>query len=238
MLTALIIGTVIGFVLAMPPGPIAMASVRLGLDQGRKATFQLSLGTAFLDMIYCLIAIFAASAVQSSLNNFFATYPIISTVFQIIVVSGLIFYGIKQFKQKDLKNLDEDDAIKTPEYLKSLKTKGPFLLGIALALTNIANPTFFFSLAVMSAWVQKFSLFEATALHFFTFSLGFGFGNFLWLYTLGVIVNKNKHRLSDSSIHKIRQFAGLTFIGFGGWIGVRLIMLTNWANIFKIAFAF
>jgi len=238
MLTALIIGTIIGFVLAMPPGPIAMASVRLGLDHGRKATFQMSFGTAFLDMIYCLIAIFAASAVQSSLNNFFNTYPIISTVLQIIVVSGLIFYGFKQFQKRDDKNLDEDPTLNTPEYLKNLKTKGPFLLGIALALTNIANPTFLPSLAVMSAWVQKLSLFDATALHFFTFSLGFGLGNFLWLYTLGVIVHKNKHRLSDSSIDKIRQFAGLTFIGFGGWIGVRLIMLTNWANIFKIAFSF
>lgn len=237
MLTALIIGTIIGFVLAMPPGPIAMASVRLGLDQGRKATFQMAFGTAFLDMIYCLIAIFAASAVQSSLNNFFNTYPIISAVLQIIIVSGLIFYGIKQIKQRDEKEL-VDDTIETPEYLNNLKSKGPFLLGIALALTNIANPTFLPSLAVMSAWVQKLSLFDANSTHFFIFSLGFGLGNFLWLYTLGVIVHKNKHRLSDSSIHKIRQFAGLTFIGFGGWIGVRLIMLTNWANIFKIAFSF
>lgn len=238
MLTALIIGTIIGFVLAMPPGPIAMASIRLGLDHGRKATFQMAFGTAFLDMIYCLIAIFAASAVQSSLNNFFITYPIISAVLQIIIVSGLIFYGIKQFRQREERIITDEIVLETPEYLNNLKSKGPFLLGIALALTNIANPTFLPSLAVMSAWVQKLSLFDTNAIHFFIFSLGFGLGNFLWLYTLGVIVHKNKHRLSDSSIHKIRQFAGLTFIGFGGWIGVRLIMLTNWANIFKIAFTF
>ncbi len=238
MLTALIIGIIIGFVLAMPPGPIAMTSIRLGLDSGRKATFQMSFGTAMLDMIYCLIAIFAASAVQSTLTNFFTTYPIISAIFQIIIVSGLILYGFKQFKCNKQSEPVDNTAIEPPDYLKNLKTKGPFLLGIALSLTNIANPTFLPSLAVMSAWVQKFNFFEATALHFFTFSFGFGLGNFLWLYLLGLIVYKNKHRLSEASINKIRQFAGLTFIGFGSWIGIRLVMLTNWANIFKIVFSF
>ncbi|HRP01554.1 MAG TPA: LysE family transporter [Candidatus Kapabacteria bacterium] len=238
MFTALFIGAIIGFVLAMPPGPIGVASIRLGLESGRRATFQLSVGTAILDTIYCLIAIFAASAVQSTLNDFFASYPLISTVFQISVVSGLIVYGIQQFREREKNQLTDEQSLNTPEYLNNLKSKGPFLLGIALALTNIANPTFLPSLAVMSTWVQKMNLFDATAFHFIIFSLGFGIGNFLWLYTLGLIVHKNKHRLSNTSIHKIRQVAGLTFIGFGSWIGLRLVMLTNWANIFKIIFSF
>jgi threonine/homoserine/homoserine lactone efflux protein len=238
MLTALIIGSILGFILAMPPGPIAMASIRLGLEKGRRSTFQMSIGTASLDTIYCLMAVFAASAIQNSIMKFFENNPLLSLLFQLSIVLLLVVYGFYQFKKKQ--PIEQEDILenKTPDYLKRLKNKGPFLLGIALALTNIANPTFLPSLAVMSAWVQKMNLFEAKLLENLVFSFGFGIGNFLWLYLLGFVVSKNKHKISDQSLHMIRQFAGFTFIGFAGWIGYRVVLFTNWANVFKFIFAF
>ncbi len=237
MLTALIIGAVIGFVLAIPPGPIAMASLRLGLEKGRRATFIMSLGTASLDMLYCMMAVFAASTFQAACSEFFDKYPIILLIFQISIICLLLIYGIKQFKQRNSPQQDIIIENKTPRYLNDLKYRGPFLLGVALLLTNIANPTFLPSLTIMSAWVSKIGLFYPGTYENLIFSLGFGAGNFLWLYLLGIIVCKNKHRFSDAYLMKIRQFAGLTFIGFGGLIGYRVLIFTNWANIFKFVFA-
>lgn len=97
---------------------------------------------------------------------------------------------------------------------------------------------FFDSLTIMSAWVQKVGLFPNGLNQNLFFSLGFGIGNFIWLYLLSMIVLKNRHKLSDGSIARIKQFAGATFIGFGGFIGYRVIMFTNWANIFKYAVVF
>jgi Na+-transporting NADH:ubiquinone oxidoreductase subunit NqrE len=90
----------------------------------------------------------------------------------------------------------------------------------------------------MSAWVHKVGLFPNMFHENMIFSLGFGVGNFLWLYILSWIVIRHRHKLSENSISRIKQFAGVTFIGFGGFLGYRALVFTNWAQIFKYAFAF
>jgi threonine/homoserine/homoserine lactone efflux protein len=238
MLTAIVIGGIIGFILAMPPGPIAMSVIKIGLDNGRKQAFQMSLGTAMMDMFYCTLAVFTASAIDSTISAFFKQNPVILLFFQIAVILLLITFGIYQFKKHQEKQINSTLTKHTPKFIDNLTQRGPFLLGIALALTNIANPTFFPSLTIISAWTHKFNLFEITFLHNVIFSVGFGLGNFAWLYLLAFIVMKNKHKLSEMTLFRIRQFAGLTFIGFGGIIGYRVVVFTNWTQIFKFVLAF
>lgn len=239
MISALISGALLGLVLAMPPGPIAMANIRLGLERHRKDCVYFSIGTATMDMIYCLIAITAASAIHTAVSGYFDANPMISLIFQFGVIAGLIYFGILQFKSRNMEGIDKtDNIIKRNGFLSNLMNKGPLFLGISLAFTNLANPTFIPSLTIMSAWVQKVGLFPNGLNQNLFFSLGFGIGNFIWLYLLSMIVLKNRHKLSDGSIARIKQFAGATFIGFGGFIGYRVIMFTNWANIFKYAVVF
>jgi threonine/homoserine/homoserine lactone efflux protein len=240
MIISLLIGTVIGIILAMPPGPIAMANIKLGLEKSRKDCVQFSLGTALMDLLYCLIAIFAASAIESAISEYFISNPFLSLFFQFIVVSGLIFFGFKQVRtrKEEIESFRSTKSSKLPTFLLNLKNKGPLFLGISLAFTNLANPTFIPSLTLMSAWVHKFELFQDLIAENLSFSLGFGIGNFIWLYFLSWIVMRNRHKLSEVSILRIKQFAGVTFIGFGGFIGYRIVMFTNWAQIFKYAFVF
>jgi threonine/homoserine/homoserine lactone efflux protein len=237
MATAILIGAIFGFILAMPPGPIAMSVIKIGLDEGRKEAFQMSLGTAIMDMLYCILAVFTASAIDSTITDFFTHNPVILLFFQVSVILLLITFGIFQFKKHQKKQINQVNTVHTPKFIANLTKRGPFLLGVALALTNIANPTFFPSLTIISAWTHKFNLFDITFWHNVIFSIGFGLGNFAWLYLLAFIVMKNKHRLSDMTVFRIRQFAGLTFIGFGGLIGYRVLVFTNWAQIFKFVFA-
>lgn len=237
VLTAIIIGAVVGFILAMPPGPVAMACVKVGLQNGRRECFELSIGTALMDTVYCVIAIFAASAVQAALSNFLDTNPLIYLTIQIIIVSLLVYFGLSQFKKKSIETT-EVSPNKSPSFITTLKNRGPFLLGVAMALTNIANPTFMSTLMVMTAWVHKLDLFVSSFGSNLLFAIGFGIGNFSWLFLLAYFVMRNKHKLSETSMLRIKQFAGLTFIGFGGFLGWRLVAFTNWAQIFKIAFSF
>jgi len=238
MFSAVVAGSLLGFVLAMPPGPIAMANIRLGLEKHRKDCVYFSIGTAAMDLIYCLVAITAASAIHSAINGYFDANPIISLIFQFSVVAGLVIFGIKQFKSRNKTIEICETEIKPPHFLQTLKNKGPLFLGISLAFTNLANPTFIPSLTIMSAWVQKIGFFPNELNHNLAFSLGFGIGNFAWLYLLSILILRNRHKLSENSIARIKQFAGVTFIGFGGIIGYRVLMFTNWASVFKFAFAF
>ncbi len=240
MITAIMIGAALGFILAMPPGPIAMANIKLGLEKSRKECAQFAIGTAAMDMLYCVIAIFAASAINTAVNDYIIAYPLLSVIFQFVIVFGLVYYGILQFKKRNnlIKDLKVSAETTSNSFIQNLKHKGPLFLGIALALTNLANPTFVPSLAVMSGWVHKTGLFSNQYLENILFSVGFGIGNFLWLYVLGAIIIHNRHKFSDNTVFRIKQFAGVTFISFGGLIGYRALMFTNWAQIFKFAIVF
>jgi|GEM_PF-178667 len=237
VLTAIIIGAVIGFILAMPPGPVAMACVKVGLQNGRRECFELSIGTALMDTVYCVIAIFAATAVEATLSNFLDSNPLIYLTIQIVIVALLVYFGLSQFKKNKIET-DEVSLKKSPTFISTLKSRGPFLLGVAMALTNIANPSFMSTLMLMTAWVNKLDLFVSSFGTNLLFSIGFGIGNFSWLFLLAYFVMRNKHKLSETSMLRIKQFAGLTFIGFGGFLGWRLVAFTNWAQVFKIAFSF
>ncbi|MBL0320778.1 MAG: hypothetical protein IPP80_00060 [Ignavibacteria bacterium] len=61
MIIALLVGALVGYVLAIPPGPIGMASVRTGLRDGWRQAIKLSVGAGLLDLIYCSLAMWASS---------------------------------------------------------------------------------------------------------------------------------------------------------------------------------
>lgn len=238
MITALLAGAIIGFILALPPGPIAMANIRMSLGIFRKDPIFFSAGTAFMDILFCIAVVFAASAIQSAVNSHLDNYPFIWLFFQFIVVGGLIYFGIMQLKSKtNKKTVPQKPEKLAPGFIARLKNKGPLFLGIALAFTNLANPSFVPSLTIMSAWVHEIGIFKNAFFENILFSIGFGAGNFIWLYLLSYIVFKNRHKLSENSIMRIKQFAGVTFIGFGGFLGYRILTFTNWAQLFKFIVA-
>ncbi len=242
MLIAIVVGAIIGLVLAMPPGPIAMASIRMGLEKSSKEAFQMALGTASMDAIYCLVAMFATTAIESTVGVFLSNNPILTIAFQSLIIAALLYFGFLQLKKKKVYpneiNEGNNSNSATSNLISNLKSRGAIMLGLALSLTNIANPTFIPTLTVMSAWVHKMELFATGYQANLLFALGFGIGNFLWLYFLSIIVKSNKHRISDNYMNRIRQFAGLTFIGFGGIIGWRMLTFTNWSQVAKLLFLF
>ena len=67
MVTALLVGLVVGFVMVMPPGPIAMACMRQALAGHTKEGWALGLGAAVMDSGYALLAAFASSALVEAL---------------------------------------------------------------------------------------------------------------------------------------------------------------------------
>jgi len=239
MIIAFVAGVLIGFILAIPPGPVAVTAMRLSMENGLKHGILASLGTGLMDFIYCLIVIFATSAILSLVNGFFDNYPIVLLGFQLFVITSIIIYGIINIKLKD-KIANPKTKVKTERFktLERISRKGPFLLGIAVATTNVANPTFLPALAYVTVNVQKFVLPENTALLSIIFSFAFGLGNFLWLYLISKVLVYYKDRMSAKALARIHQFAGFTLIGFGTVLGYRVITLTHWSELIRIALAF
>jgi LysE type translocator len=69
MVSALLVGLVVGFVLAMPPGPLAIAILRQALAGQTRAGVAMALGAAAMDSVYALIAGWASSALVGSLQG-------------------------------------------------------------------------------------------------------------------------------------------------------------------------
>ena len=239
MLVALLIGLLIGFLLAIPPGPVAVTAIHLGLDKGLKKGVLFSIGTGFIDLFYCATAIFATTAIVSLAGSFANDYPLLILIFQIIVITSIILFGLFNLKTTKKIDLNKEVSIENEKsYLYKLSHKGPFFLGVAVALTNIANPTFMATLAYITVNIHKLVYFETNSLTNFIFSLGFGFGNFIWLYIVIRTLIHHRERMSQKAVSRIYQFAGYTLIGFGAMLGYRVLILTKWSEILRLAFAF
>jgi threonine/homoserine/homoserine lactone efflux protein len=239
MLIALFVGAMVGFILAIPPGPVAVTAMRLGLDKGVRHGVAGALGTGMMDIFYCLMAIFATSAVLKLIDGIVIHYPLLLLAFQILVIISVIVFGVIQFriKHKSSKPI-EIDKNKKVHFLQTLSQRGPFLLGIAVALANVANPTFLPSLAYVTMNVHALGLIENTVESKIMFSIGFGCGNFMWLYLFIKILTHYREKMSPQFFERIHKFAGFTLIGFGTLLGLRVIAVTNWSQVLSFLFAF
>jgi len=238
MLTSLLWGIIAGFILAVPPGPVGVTAIKLSLNRGKRHGYLAGLGVSLMDLIFCLLAVFATSAMMGVIDDFSSKYPVGVLIFQFSIILAILVFGFITLKSKKKKSLDEFNEVKGFSFIEYLKSRGPFLLGFAVALANIANPTFLGSLSYISLQLQKWSLIEFTILGKLSYALGFGIGTFLWLAILVKLVVYYYPKLSAEMIVKLKKFAGLTLIGFGTVLGYRVIELTKWPEILRLLFAF
>ena len=215
---ALIVGLMVGYLLAIPPGPIGMAAARTGLRQGSSSAQLLALGAGIFDMIYCLAAM-SASVGVASLLHFDASQSPIAMAIGMLVAVAIAGVGIYQYRNPVELSLGEDD--------RQARTNGtrPFMTGVAYALANLANPTFIPSLLVMTAYILGMGLVGPTLLDRLLFSLGFGVGNFMWLVTLVSIILRYRERLPQHTFTLVQRLMAATVVGFGVLSMIRLVAL-------------
>ena len=236
MIVALIVGIIVGVILALAPGPVAVGAMKLGMDNGQKTGSLFSLGSASMDFAFCCCVIFATAAIVDSVGYFAGSHPFVMLVIQLLIVLAIIFYGFVQIKHKthDPIKCEEKELNKFEHFVEQMKRKGPFFIGFGIAFANIANPTFLPSLAYVTIYIHKLNFFESSIVNNFLFALGFGIGNFLWLYSLIKTLLHYKNKMSATFISTLYKFAGFTLIGVGSLLGYKILTLTKWNEIFAI----
>ncbi len=220
--------------MAMPPGPVAVAAIKLAIDKGFRQAAFMAAGAGLTDMFLCLLAVVAAQAASLALNGFVNEHPYITLVFQAIVVGGLVFFGFLTLFSKNF--IKKPDNSHSPGKLKlrltdHIKLSGPLLLGVGMAAANLANPAFITSLTIVAAQVKKFGLITTSYWDSIFYAVGFGAGNFLWLLLVGGLVTKYKHTMGDRMFVIVRQVAGIVFLLAGVLITWYVIRDTDWSRI-------
>jgi arginine exporter protein ArgO len=69
MVMSLLVGLVVGFVLAIPPGPITIACIRQALAGKTRDGVALALAASAMDIVYALLAACASSALFAALRD-------------------------------------------------------------------------------------------------------------------------------------------------------------------------
>lgn len=220
--------------MAMPPGPVAVAAIKLAIDKGFRQAAFMAAGAGIVDFFMCIVAVFAAQAASLALNGFVNEHPYITLIFQAIVVVGLIFFGFLTFFSKKFIKKPDGNSLsneKKHRLLDRIKISGPVFLGIGMASANLANPAFITSLTVVAAQVKKFGLITDSYWDSIFYAIGFGSGNFLWLLLVGGLVTKYKHTMGDRMFVIVRQVAGIVFLLAGVLITWYVIRDTDWTRI-------
>lgn len=241
MIISLLIGIAVGFVLAIPPGPVGVSVIRIALNNDKRGGILISIGASLMDVLYCLLAMLFTTAVFGSVQYFFDEYPFAMLVFQGCCVAAMLIFGLLQFRTPKFISQTPEMANKVTisplkRLMERLKHGGPFFLGIAIALANIANPTFLPSLAYTCMFVQHSNMIAVSSLDSILYSIGFGIGNFAWMYILLRVLLHFKARFSAEFTLRIQRFAGLTMIGVGTYLGYRVILFTKWPEILRFIF--
>lgn len=223
---ALLTGLLVGYVLAIPPGPIGMAAIRLGLRGRMAEVSQLAVGAGLLDLIYCLLAMWTSAGILDLVlpQGASANHSGVMTAIQMCIAVAMVVAGVVMVVNSKRHDIDEAAAVAPdlPDAVSRWRVLAPFITGVAFAVTNLANPTFIPSLMIMSGSIRSAGLVGYSVPDVVQFSFGFGTGNALWLLTLGGIIRRFRHRLSERLLAGIRAVTAALLIGAGLYYGVSL----------------
>jgi threonine/homoserine/homoserine lactone efflux protein len=92
MIISIIVGFILGFILAIPPGPVAVTAMKLTLEKGAKHGKMVAFGTSIIDIFFALITVFATSFVVKLFSDITNYNPLLFLVFQILVCSFYAFW--------------------------------------------------------------------------------------------------------------------------------------------------
>ncbi|MBI4535860.1 MAG: LysE family transporter [Ignavibacteriae bacterium] len=234
MVAAILLGIVGGFVLSIPPGPLAVAVSKQGLEGHFRPAFLIALAAAIMDVFYILIAAFASSAIIVALRDLVNSNGWFLLVFQILCVGVLLFLGIRYFRQKKPRPEEARFIRREEEQEQRARQMGhptPFFIGLLIAVTNLATPTFIPSMIAFVGYLQANGLLSHDVGVKVLFSLGFGVGTSLWFVVFLRILIKHRAKFSTSMLDIIFKFAGATFILFAALITYNVIITTEWSTL-------
>lgn len=190
-LTFFLKGIAIGFVMAIPIGPIGIMCIRKTLTEGRISGLIIGLGAATADLFYGCVAVFGLTIISDTLNS--------QRIWIRIVGSALLlFLGIKTFRAKP-----KDPKLK-------ISGSGRLRSYFTVVVLTLTNPlTIFAFIAVFAAFGlgDGLSFFSAVVL-----VAGVFIGSCLWFFLLtsGTILFRKK--LDLVGLKWVNKIAGILII--------------------------
>ncbi len=195
MYAILLKGLIIGFVIAVPVGPLGLLCINRGLYGGAAYGFLSWLGVATGDALAGGIAALGVALISNFLFNQ-------QTWLHLIVGLFLCYLGLRTF-------------IAQPASRAAAAKEDGLLAGYGSTFfLTVTNPTTFASFfAIYAGWgvrTLRGEYFAATVL-----AVAIFIGTALWWLVLGAILLLCRHRFSDSILRGLYRVSGAVIAGFG-----------------------
>jgi threonine/homoserine/homoserine lactone efflux protein len=227
MVTALLVGLVVGFVLAMPPGPIAMACVHQGLAGQTRAGVALVLGASAMDSVYALLATFASSALVGALWGVVLHHAWALLAFQGGCIVVLVVMGLRYCRSTRPNATRAQPAARGRPH----GDPSPYVRGVLLALTNLASPTFLPSLIVAMSFLHVRGWVGDTLGEHVLYALGFGGGGALWFLLLLRLLTHLRAQVSPTVIAMMSKVVGGVLLLCAGMLTYTVVTTTACSHL-------
>lgn len=194
------VGFLIGFVAAIPLGPVNVFVISQTLKRDFFHGFMGGITAAVLDTIYCLVAILGISQVAFNVSKYLAL-----PIMKVVAAFVLFALGFRMFQQSKTYNETKPDQKTT--------TFSPRPM-FGVALLYVSNPSLYaFWLAVASMATSHYWVFESGTTPVL-FSLACGIGGATWYFILTQYVSKHHHQFSPQTFRKIFLVLAIVLFAF------------------------
>jgi L-lysine exporter family protein LysE/ArgO len=194
------IGIAIGFVAAIPLGPVNVFVVSQTLKRDFFHGVLAGITTAVLDMAYCLIALMGFFQIKFSLSP--------SLMSAMKAVAGLIILVIAARLVRDSKTFSlPQDGDKVPA-ASARPILGVFLL-------YVTNPSLYIFWFAVAGTMTGHNLVHSSGWTAIAFAAACGVGSLIWYILLVRFVSRRQSRIHPETFRKILFYLGLGLAGFG-----------------------
>jgi threonine/homoserine/homoserine lactone efflux protein len=190
-LTLFLKGIVIGFVMAVPIGPIGIMCIRKTLTEGRLRGLIIGLGAASADLLYSCIAAFGFTTVSSVISN---------ERIWIRLIGGtlLLFLGLRTYRAKPT----------NPKFnIHSSGMLGSYFYTLFLTLTNPLTIFVFIAVFAALGLENEVKIFSGSVL-----VTGVFIGSCLWFLLLSTGVTLFRKKLDLEGLRWVNKIAGILII--------------------------
>lgn len=209
MIIALIAGIVIGFIVAIPPGPATMAMIGRGLEHGYKYGLMVGFGAALSEACYAALGFFGVQLIDS---------PDIEFVLRIIGIALVLILGIRfTFFSKSYshqKNVSQ----------KKVQRRKSFVLGYMI---SIATPTIGAAYIVVANLVHSYNVYPSSNLNNSFATIGAASGAALWMTVLMTLTWKVKQTVNSKIVSYLVIGSGVLLLFFAGYMIYSLFEINN-----------
>ncbi len=193
-----LLGLFIGFVAAIPLGPVNVFVVSQTLKHDFLHGLLAGLTTAVMDMIYCLVALVGLSHFKFNLTPYIGWMKGVAT----LLLLGL---GVRLIQQA--RNPESPAQYKN----QLIKTSRPV---IGVVLLYVSNPTLYAFWIAAAGTATAHNLVTNRGWMPVVFALACGLGSMIWYLMLVRYVAKHQHKIRPAAFKKMLVFMGIALIGF------------------------